>query len=81
MVRVGIINVPGYMGAEAARLLHSHPKVELTSVTGRSEAGKRLGEVFPHLAPLGLTIEKQLGEVDAIVSALPHAASAETLLP
>ena len=81
MVRVGIINVTGYMGAEAARLLHSHPEVELTSVTGRSEAGKQLGEVFPHLAPLGLTIEKQLGEVDAIVSALPHAASAETLLP
>ncbi|MCH8065738.1 MAG: N-acetyl-gamma-glutamyl-phosphate reductase, partial [Chloroflexi bacterium] len=81
MVRVGIINVTGYMGAEAARLLHSHPEVELTSVTGRSEAGKPLGAVFPHLAPLGLTIEKQLGEVDAIVSALPHAASAETLLP
>lgn len=81
MVRVGIINVTGYMGAEAARLLHSHPQVELTSVTGRSEAGKPLGAVFPHLAPLGLTIEKQLGEVDAIVSALPHAASAETLLP
>ena len=81
MVRVGIINVTGYMGAEAARLLHSHPEVELTSVTGRSEAGKPLGAVFPHLAPLGLTIEKQLGEVDAIVSALPHAASVATLLP
>ncbi len=81
MVRVGIINVTGYMGAEAARLLHGHSEVELTSVTGRSEAGKPLGAVFPHLAPLGLTIEKQLGEVDAIVSALPHAASVETLLP
>ena len=37
MVRVGIINVTGYMGAEAARLLHAHPEVELTSVTGRSD--------------------------------------------
>ena len=81
MVRVGIINVTGYMGAEAARLLYGHPDVELVSVTGRSAAGKPLGEVFPHLAPLGLTVEEELGEVDAAVSALPHAASAETLLP
>ncbi|MEX0786880.1 MAG: N-acetyl-gamma-glutamyl-phosphate reductase [Dehalococcoidia bacterium] len=81
MVRVGILNVTGYMGAEAARLLHGHPELELTSVTGRSEAGKPLGEVFPHLATLGLTVEAELGEVDAVVSALPHGASAEALLP
>ena len=81
MVRIGIVNVTGYMGAEAARLLHAHPEVELTSVTGRSAAGKPLGEVFPHLAPLGLTVAEELGEVDAIVSALPHAASAQALLP
>ncbi len=81
MVRVGIINVTGYMGAEAARLLHGHPDIELVSVTGRSEAGRQLGDVYPHLAPLGLTVEPELGDVDAIVSALPHAASAETLLP
>ena len=81
MVRIGIVNVTGYMGAEAARLLHAHPEVELTSVTGRSAAGKRLGEVFPHLAPLGLTVAEELGEVDAVVSALPHAASAQALLP
>lgn len=81
MVRVGIVNVTGYMGAEAARILHGHPELELTSVTGRSAAGQPLGEVFPHLAPLGLTVEAELGEVDAVVSALPHAASAEALLP
>ena len=82
MLRIGIINVTGYMGAEAARILHAHPEVEVVSVTGRSAAGKPLGEVFPHLAPLGLTVEEELtGEVDAIVSALPHAASAETLAP
>lgn len=81
MVRAGIINVTGYMGAEAARLLDGHPDIDLVSVTGRSEAGKPLGDVYPHLAPLGLTVDAQLGDVDAIVSALPHAASAETLLP
>jgi N-acetyl-gamma-glutamyl-phosphate reductase len=81
VVRVGIINVTGYMGAEAARLLHGHPEVEVTSVTGRSAAGKPLGEVFPHLAPLGLTVEEELGDVDAVFSALPHGPSAQTLLP
>ncbi len=81
MARVGIINVTGYMGAEAARILHSHPEVEVTSVTGRSAAGKPLGEVFAHLAPLDLTVEEELGEVDVIVSALPHGASTEQLLP
>ena len=53
--KVGIINVTGYTGVELARLLYQHPEVELTSVTGRSAARKRLGEVFPHLYP-------QLGE-------------------
>jgi N-acetyl-gamma-glutamyl-phosphate reductase len=81
VLRVGIINVTGYMGAEAARILHSHPELRLASVSGRSAAGKPLGEVFPHLAPLGLTVEEELGEVDAVVCALPHAASAEALLP
>ena len=81
MIRAGIINVTGYMGAEAARLLHGHPEIDLVSVTGRSEAGKPLGEVFPHLEPLGLTVEEELGEVDAVISALPHAAAAERLLP
>jgi N-acetyl-gamma-glutamyl-phosphate reductase len=81
VLRVGIINVTGYMGAEAARILHGHPELRLASVSGRSAAGKPLGEIFPHLAPLGLTVEQELGEVDAVVSALPHAASAEALLP
>ena len=81
MLRIGIVNVTGYMGAEAARILHAHPEVQVASVTGRSAAGKPLAEVYPHLAPLGLTIEEEVGDVDAIVAALPHAASAETLLP
>ena len=81
MVRAGIINVTAYMGAEAARILHGHPEIDLVSATGRSAAGQPLGEVFPHLAPLGLTVTEELGEVDAVVSALPHAAAAEKLAP
>lgn len=41
-IKVGIINVTGYAGIELARLLFQHPEVKLTSVTGRSAAGKKL---------------------------------------
>ena len=81
MQRVGIINVTGYAGAELARLLWRHPEVRLSSVTGRSEAGKPLGEVFPHLAPLDLTVGEELDSVDIAFSALPHGASAPALSP
>jgi len=81
MKRVGIINVTGYAGAELARLLWRHPEVRLTSVSGRSAAGRPLGEVFPHLAPFDLTVEEELGDVDVVFSALPHGASAPALVP
>jgi len=81
MQRAGIINVTGYAGAELARLLWRHPEVRLTSVTGRSAAGKPLGEVFPHLWPLDLTIGEELDSVDVAFSALPHGASATALVP
>ncbi|MBA7678371.1 N-acetyl-gamma-glutamyl-phosphate reductase [subsurface metagenome] len=80
-VKVGIINVTGYAGVELARLLYQHPEVELTSVTGRSAAGKKLGEVFPHLASIDLTIEAELGEVNLAFSAMPHQASAKEVIP
>jgi N-acetyl-gamma-glutamyl-phosphate reductase len=79
--RVGIINVTGYAGVELARLLHQHPEVELTSVTGRSAAGQELGMVFPHLTSLGLTIEAELGEVELAFSAMPHKDSVNAVIP
>ncbi len=75
-VSVGIINVSGYIGVDLARLLYQHPGVHLTSVTGRSAAGQKLGNVFPHLADVDLTITEELDAVDVAFSALPHAASA-----
>ncbi|MFA5368142.1 MAG: N-acetyl-gamma-glutamyl-phosphate reductase [Dehalococcoidia bacterium] len=76
MIKVGIINVTGYIGMEIARLLHGHPEVELASVTGRSAAGQKLGHFLPHLADIDLTIEEELGFVDLAFSALPHKDSA-----
>ena len=79
MVRIGIINVTGYAGAELARLLYTHPEARLVGVSGRSAAGKPLAEVFPHLACYDLTIGEEVGDVDFVFSALPHAASAEAV--
>ena len=82
MVKAGIINVTGYAGVELARILARHPGVEIASVTGRSAAGRKLGEVFPHLAAIDATITEDVAEsVDVVFSALPHAASAERLGP
>ena len=79
--KVGIINVTGYAGVELARLLCQHPQVKLTSVTGRSAAGQKLGKVFPHLASIDLTIEAKLGDVDLAFSAMPHKESAKEVIP
>jgi len=79
--KVGIINVTGYAGVELARLLYQHPGVELTSVTGRSAAEKKVGEVFPHLASIDLTVEAELGKVDLAFSAMPHKESAQQVIP
>ncbi|MEE2880411.1 MAG: N-acetyl-gamma-glutamyl-phosphate reductase [Chloroflexota bacterium] len=81
-MKAGIINVTGYAGSELARILYRHPEVEITSVTGRSAAGQKLGEVFPHLSALDLDITEELtDDVDVVFSALPHKASAEAVIP
>jgi N-acetyl-gamma-glutamyl-phosphate reductase len=80
-IRAGILNVTGYTGAEVARLAHGHPFVRIAGVTGRSGAGKRLPEVFPHLWPIDIPITESLPEVDIVLSTLPHAAAAEHLVP
>ncbi len=79
-MKVGIINVTGYAGVELARILARHPDAQITSVTGRSAAGQKLGDVFPHLSEIDLTITEEITEsVDVVFSALPHAASAERI--
>ncbi len=82
MIRVGVINVTGYAGVEAARLLLGHPEARMVIATGRSEAGKPLATVFPHLWQYDLTIAPEIDvDVDVVISCLPHAASAAALLP
>lgn len=81
--RIGIINITGYAGMEAARLLWNHPGAQIVAATGRSLAGQLLGEAFPHLDVYGdLRISGEIEDhVDLVMSALPTAASAEACAP
>jgi N-acetyl-gamma-glutamyl-phosphate reductase len=82
MIKAAIINVTGYAGVELARLLYRHPNTELVQVTGRSAAGQKIGEVFPHLSDIELNIDEDISaSVDVVFSALPQTASAEALIP
>ena len=80
-MKTAILNVTGYAGAELARLLHNHPEIELTSVTGRSAQGQKLGEVFPHLSDIDLVIEAEPNGEEMVFSALPHKSSGERVVP
>ncbi len=77
-MRVAIVNATGYTGAELVRLLARHPDVTVVAATGRSEAGRRLRQVFPHLRDADQDVLADVaGEVDVAFLALPHHASAE----
>ena len=38
-IKAGIVGATGYTGVELLRLLSTHPNVEVTAITSRSEAG------------------------------------------
>jgi N-acetyl-gamma-glutamyl-phosphate reductase len=49
-IKVGIAGAAGYTGCELIRLLATHPQAEISwLMTGKTNEGKRLHEVFPHL--------------------------------
>ncbi|MEJ2575171.1 MAG: N-acetyl-gamma-glutamyl-phosphate reductase [Gammaproteobacteria bacterium] len=49
MIKVGIVGGTGYTGVELLRLLATHPQVDLAAITSRSEAGRRVADVFGNL--------------------------------
>ncbi len=91
MVTVAIVNVTSYTGLELLRLLAQHPQFVVTSVTGRSAAGKRLDDVFPQLRATlqtpgqvvpaidpSLVLSEEPAQTDLAFICLPHATAAET---
>ncbi len=49
MIKVGIIGATGYTGSELLRLLVRHPQAQIEAVTSRTEQGKAVADLFPHL--------------------------------
>jgi N-acetyl-gamma-glutamyl-phosphate reductase len=81
-ITVAVAGASGYAGALAARLLWRHPDFELVAVTSRSDAGRRLDDLYPHhRVPLVLDAfdVDELGQVDAAIVAYPHGAAAEAV--
>jgi N-acetyl-gamma-glutamyl-phosphate reductase len=80
--QVVVAGATGFAGALAAHLLWRHPGFELVGVTGRSELGRRLEDLYPrYRVPLPieeLDVDHVQG-LDAAVVAYPHAAAAPTV--
>jgi N-acetyl-gamma-glutamyl-phosphate reductase len=94
-LRVGIVGAAGYTGSELVRLIHRHPRLELTYVAAKERAGQKLEDAVPSTAGIAGLGERVLetfdparaGELrarcDVVFLGLPHeasAAAAEALL-
>ncbi|KZY96183.1 N-acetyl-gamma-glutamyl-phosphate reductase, partial [Oleiphilus sp. HI0072] len=77
MIKVGIVGATGYTGSELLRLLVLHPKVEITVVTSRTEKGRPVADMFPHVRgyidlPFTDPSVDELAGCDLIFFATPH---------
>ena len=76
---VAVLGASGFAGALAARLIDRHPFFELEAVTSRSDAGRRLDDLYPHHR-VSLVLDAydadELGAIDAAIVAYPHGAAA-----
>lgn len=83
-INIAIIGASGYTGAELIRLLLSHPHANIVALTGDSQAGKEIGEVYPHLRFLGLPklvslAEVDFSQIDLAFCCLPHGTTQEVI--
>lgn len=80
-VRVAVAGASGYVGGELLRVLLAHPGVAIGALTAHANAGRLLGDIQPHLAPLAgrelaETSPAALAGHDVVFLALPHGQSA-----
>lgn len=85
-MKVGIVGISGYGGAELLRLCAAHPTFEVTYASGESTAGQALSQRFPALAgtPLGDVViqpfvPEQVSGIDVLFTSLPTGKSREPL--
>lgn len=79
-VSVAILGASGYAGAELVRLVDGHPFLESVYLGAHSRSGSMLRDVHPQLAGgarvLGSVDPEDVPDVDVVILALPHGASA-----
>ena len=83
--KAAILGASGYTGAELIRLIHTHSAIEVVALTADRKAGMEMGEVYRHLAHLGLPKLTTLGEVnwdgvDIAFCGMPHAQAQQVVL-
>ena len=80
MARVAVLGGAGFAGALCAALGERHPSLELTMVTARSDAGRRLDHLYPrHRVRRELEAydaDRVAERADAALVAYPHGAAA-----
>ncbi|MCA9882089.1 MAG: N-acetyl-gamma-glutamyl-phosphate reductase [Anaerolineae bacterium] len=74
-MRVGVYGAAGYAGQDMVELLLKHPQVELVFATSSTSAGENVPYTNLRYIPAE---DASLSEVDLVVLALPHGASAVT---
>ena len=77
MINVGVVGATGYTGVELLRLLSTHPEVDISTVTSRTESGRQVSDVFPSLrASSELAFSEpnntQLAACDVVFFATPN---------
>ena len=80
MPRVAVLGAAGFAGALCASLVERHPSLELTMVTARSDAGRRLDHLYPrHRVRRELEAydaDRVAERAEAALVAYPHGAAA-----
>ena len=83
MPRAAVLGAAGYGGAVAAAILQRHPSIEMTTLTARSDAGRRHDELYPaYRVPLTMEApdpDAIAERADAAVVAYPHKAAAQAV--
>ncbi len=83
-IRIGVLGASGYTGGELLRLLAGHDGMDVAMLSAERRAGRRLAEVFPHLASMNapdlVSIDAfDYGAMDAVFCCLPHGTTQEVI--
>ena len=80
MHRVAVVGAAGFAGALGAFLVNRHPSLELSAVTARSDAGRRLDAIYPRYRVdrdlEAFDADAVAERSDAALVAYPHGAAA-----